>query len=136
MLLCCEPPMNGREPTGVSITAAIHHPAETTIDASAMSSTSRASGLLNRNMSAATGVTAMASPAMNPAAAESLRRTAVYTTPTVATPISAWGTRMLQELSPNTRTERPMIQSDAGGLSTVIELAASNEPKNHAFQLC
>ena len=43
---------------------------------------------------------------------------------------------MLHELRPNTRTDRPMIQSDAGGLSTVIELAASNDPKNQAFQLC
>ncbi len=75
-------------------------------------------------------------PAIRPAAAESLRRTAAYTTATVATPISAWGTRMLHELRPNARTDRPMIQSDAGGLSTVIELAASNDPKNHAFQLC
>ena len=201
MLLCCDPPMKGREPTGVSITAAIHQPAETTIEASAISrsttrrpslggaatryarpsggttsstcscfvrnpkpmsapvatihlrrpssiarnvvyaasvmrSTSSASGLLNLNMSAATGVVAITAPAIRPAAAESLRRTAAYTTATVATPISAWGTRMLQELRPNARTDRPMIQSDAGGLSTVIELAASNDPKNHAFQLC
>ena len=104
--------------------------------ASVMRSTSSASGLLNLNISAATGVVAITAPAIRPAAADSLRRTAAYTTPTVATPISAWGTRMLHELRPNTRTDRPMIHSDAGGLSTVIELAASNDPKNQAFQLC
>ena len=41
MLLCCEPPMKGREPTGVSLTAAIHQPAETTIDASAINRSPR-----------------------------------------------------------------------------------------------
>ena len=29
-----------------------------------------------------------------------------------------------------------MIQSEAGGLSTVMELAASDDPKNSADQLC
>ena len=43
---------------------------------------------------------------------------------------------MLHELSPKIRTDRPLIQSAAGVLSTVIELAASEEPKNQAFQLC
>ena len=52
----------------------------------------------------------------------------------MATPISACGTRMLHELSPNSRTDKAMIHSDAGGLSTVIELAASEEPKKKAFQ--
>ena len=43
---------------------------------------------------------------------------------------------MLQELTPNRRAERPITQSDAGGLSTVMKLAASEEPKKKAFQLC
>ncbi|BAS14418.1 hypothetical protein AHiyo8_27210 [Arthrobacter sp. Hiyo8] len=64
------------------------------------------------------------------------RLTARYSSQAVATPMSAWGTRMLQELSPKIRTERSMIQSDAGGLSTVMELAASDDPKNHAAQFC
>ena len=42
---------------------------------------------------------------------------------------------MLQELKPKIRTDRAITQSAAGGLSTVIELAASDEPKNNAFQL-
>jgi hypothetical protein len=42
---------------------------------------------------------------------------------------------MLQELSPKMRTDRPVTQRAAGVLSTVIELAASDEPKNQAFQL-
>ena len=41
---------------------------------------------------------------------------------------------MLHELSPNSRTDRPIIHSDAGVLSTVIAPAASEEPKNNAFQ--
>ena len=53
----------------------------------------------------------------------------------MATPISACGTRMLHALSPNTRTDSAIAHSDAGGLSTVIELAASEEPKKNAFQL-
>ncbi|SHV60235.1 Uncharacterised protein [Mycobacteroides abscessus subsp. abscessus] len=40
---------------------------------------------------------------------------------------------MLQLLSPNTRTDSSMSQSAAGGLSTVIEFAASEDPKNPAF---
>ena len=43
---------------------------------------------------------------------------------------------MLHELRPKMRTDRPMIHNEAGGLSTVIALAASDEPKNQAFQLC
>lgn len=42
---------------------------------------------------------------------------------------------MLQELRPKTRTVSAMIHRAAGGLSTVIELAASDDPKNIAFQL-
>ncbi len=63
------------------------------------------------------------------------RRTAAYSSPTAATPISACGTRMLQLLSPKIRTDSPVTHSAAGVLSTVIEFAASDEPKNHAFQL-
>ena len=42
---------------------------------------------------------------------------------------------MLQLLNPKIRTESAMTQSAAGVLSTVMKLAASEEPKNHAFQL-
>jgi hypothetical protein len=52
-----------------------------------------------------------------------------------ATPCNACGTRMLQEFRPNSRTDSAMIQSAAGGLSTVIALAASEEPKKNARQL-
>jgi hypothetical protein len=50
--------------------------------------------------------------------------------------MSASGTRMLQEFSPNTRTDRLITHRAAGGLSTVMKLAASLEPKNIAFQFC
>ena len=43
---------------------------------------------------------------------------------------------MLQELTPNRRAETSMTHSDAGGLSTVIRFAASEEPKSIAVQLC
>ena len=55
-------------------------------------------------------------------------------TATEATPIRASGTRMLQELSPNSRTDRPITHSAAGGLSTVMALPPSRAPKNQAFQ--
>ena len=53
----------------------------------------------------------------------------------MATPISTSGMRMLNELSPNTRTDSAITHREAGGLSTVIELPASEEPKKNAFQL-
>ena len=42
---------------------------------------------------------------------------------------------MLHDDRPNTRADSAITQSAAGGLSTVIALAASNEPKKNAFQL-
>ena len=51
----------------------------------------------------------------------------------MATPISAWGTRMLQLERPKSRTDRAIGHSASGVLSTVIELAASLEPKKNAF---
>ena len=99
------------------------------------SRTRRASGLLNRNIRAATGVSASTAPATSPAAAPNQRRTAAKRRPTAATPSSACGTRMLQAFSPNTRAESSITQRAAGGLSTVMKLAASEEPKKKAFQL-
>ncbi len=76
----------------------------------------------------ATGVLARAAPATRAAPAENRRRTIRYRTATAATPISACGTRTDHEFSPNTRTEMPITQRNAGGLSTVIAFAASEEP--------
>jgi len=45
------------------------------------------------------------------------------------------GWSLAQLLTPKMRAERPITHSAAGGLSTVIALPASSEPKNHAFQL-
>ena len=42
---------------------------------------------------------------------------------------------MLHELTPKTRAESSMIHSETGGLSTVMKLEESNEPKKNAFQL-
>ncbi len=50
-----------------------------------------------------------------------------------ADPISACGTRIAQEESPKARTESIIGHSDSGVLSTVMELAASEEPKKKAF---
>ena len=43
---------------------------------------------------------------------------------------------MLQLEKPNTRPERAITQSEAGGLSTVMKDEESSEPKKNAFQLC
>ena len=93
-----------------------------------MRSVRSASGLLKRNISAATGVNAITTPASNAAWALNQRRTAAYSTPTVATPINACGSRMLNELRPRTRTDSAIGHNDIGGLSTVMEFAASDEP--------
>lgn len=98
--------------------------------------TSSASGLLNRNISTATGVTARAVPAINPAAGPNDLRTVAHNSATLATPSRTCGTSMLQLLSPNSRTESSITHSEAGGLSTVIELAASEEPKKNASHDC
>src|ERR1700761_8398031 len=100
-----------------------------------MHSTSSASGLSKRNISTAAGVSASAAPAARPAAGLATRRTAPYSSPTDATPSRAWGTRSDQELNPKIRPDSSITHSDAGGLSTVIELPASSDPKKNAFQL-
>ncbi len=51
-------------------------------------------------------------------------------------PAIASGRRMLQELSPKRRTDSPMSIVPSGGLSTVMKLAESSDPKNQADQLC
>ncbi len=99
------------------------------------SRTSSESGLLNRNISTATGVNAKTAPASNAAPGENQRRTVAYSTPTAATPSRACGTSMLHGLSPKMRTERSVTHSEAGGLSTVMKFDASDEPKKNAFQL-
>ena len=98
-------------------------------------SVSSASGLSKRNMSAATGVSASTAPASRPAAAENRRRTAAWSSATEARPSSACGARMLHGPTPKIRAERPITHNDAGGLSTVMKLDESNEPKKNAFQL-
>ena len=67
--------------------------------------------------------------------AENRRRIVAYSTATLATPISASGSRMLNGLSPKILIDSAMNHRLIGGLSTVIELAASEEPKKKAFQL-
>ncbi len=96
---------------------------------------SSASGLLKRNINAATGVSAKTAPLSSPAPGPNWRRTAAYSTPVVATPIRACGTRICQAPSPKSRTDSIIGHSAAGGLSTVMELPASEEPKKKAFQL-
>ena len=93
-----------------------------------ISSTSSASGLLKRNISTATGVSADTAPAIRPAAGPYQRRTVAKSRPTVATPISACGTRRLHAFTPKIRAESAITHSEAGVLSTVIEFAASDEP--------
>ncbi len=42
---------------------------------------------------------------------------------------------MLQAFTPKSLAEIPITHSERGGLSTVMKLAASEAPKNSAFQL-
>jgi hypothetical protein len=94
-----------------------------------------ASGLLNRNMSTATGVSANATAAMWAAMSPAQRRTSRCRIRTDATPASASGSSMLHELKPKRRAESDCTHSAIGGLSTVMKLPASSAPKNIAFQL-
>ena len=109
--------------------------------AAVISNTSSASGLLNRNISAAAGVNASTAPAISPATVPcfgslNVRRIVAYSRPTAATPIRACGASAAQLFTPKIRIDNPVTHSAAGGLSTVMKLAASSEPKNQARQLC
>ncbi len=87
-----------------------------------------------RNISTATGVSARVAPARRPAVAEPVvRRTEACSSATAATPSSAWGASSDHEESPKIRTESAIGHSESGVLSTVIALAASEEPKKNAF---
>src|SRR5436309_2689475 len=101
-----------------------------------MSSTINASGLLNRNISTATGVSASSAPARMPAQWPNQRLTVACSSHTAATPSSACGTSIDQELKPKIRPDSSIGHRDSGGLSTVMKLDESNEPKKNAFQLC
>ncbi len=68
-------------------------------------------------------------------AGENQRFTAAKSSPTAATPSSAWGTSTLHAFTPKTRPEISMTHSDAGVLSTVTKFDASVDPKKNAFQL-
>ena len=84
----------------------------------------------------ATGVSASSAPAIKPAAGPAVLRTDADKSATDATPSSTWGSRIAKELTPNSRVLISITHSAAGGLSTVIVLAASDDPKRNAFQLC
>src|ERR1700758_1618760 len=105
----------------------------TAYPAAVISSTSSASGLLNRNMSAAAGVSASTAPAISPASGPNQRRTAANSRRTDSTPSTAWGASSDQELKPNSRPDSSSTQSDAGVLSTVMKLEESKDPKKKAF---
>ena len=96
--------------------------------------TSSASGLLKRNISAATGVSASTAPASSPAPAPNQRLTAREQADG-GTPSSACGTSMLELEKPKMRPDSAITHSEAGGLSTVMKFDESSEPKKNAFQL-
>jgi hypothetical protein len=48
--------------------------------------------------------------------------------------MSACGTRIAHDDSPKTRTDSAMTHREAGGLSTVIDPAASDAPYRNAVQ--
>ncbi len=103
--------------------------------AATSNSTSSASGLLNRNINAATGVSANTAPASNaaPVAADPPHGGVQQRRPR-PTPSSACGTSTLHGFSPNSRTDTSMTHSAAGVLSTVMALAASLDPNSIAVQ--
>ncbi len=102
--------------------------------AAVISSTMTASGLLNRNINAATGVNASTAPASNPVRGPLTRATAPYSSATAATAISACGISMLALLKPNICPDSPIAHCETGGLSTVMKLCGSSEPNNNASQ--
>ena len=91
-------------------------------------STSRASGLLWREIATVIGVSASARPPAKPAARPNGRRTRSYTSATAPMPISACGTSIASEWKPNTRTDSACTHRASGGLSTVCTPLTSNEP--------
>ena len=104
--------------------------------------TSSASGLLNRNISAATGETANSAPAPNAAAfsipVPTWERKPIlveWTMSRTLTPARRTCGRSIEnEENPKTRALSAMSHSAAGGLSTVIAFAESSEPKRKASQ--
>jgi hypothetical protein len=76
--------------------------------AAVISSTITASGLLNRNINAATGVNASTAPASSPVRGPLMRVTAQYTRATDATAIKASGISMLALLKPNICPDSPI----------------------------
>ena len=91
--------------------------------------------MLNRNISAAAGVSASTSPATSPAPDPNQRLTAAYSSSTDATPSSACGASSDHWLKPKTRPESSITHSEPGVLSTVMKFEESNDPKKNAFQL-
>ncbi len=73
-------------------------------------------------------MSAKATPAMSAAAGPNERRTAAHRTSAAATPASACGRSTANGLSPRSRTESPIAQIATGGLSTVMNPAASMAP--------
>ena len=102
--------------------------------AATSNSTSNASGLLYRNINAATGVSANAAPAIRPAAGPLVRRTVAYNSATAPTPIKACGSSMVNALKPKSLPDNAITHNAAGGLSTVMALPESNEPNSQAVQ--
>ena len=98
-------------------------------------STSSASGLLKRNISTATGVSAITAPASRPAPGRTSGAPSRRARRPRRRRTEPRGTRIDHEFSPKIRTERPISHSEAGVLSTVMELPASEDPKKNAFQL-
>src|SRR4051795_11707280 len=99
------------------------------------SSTSSGSGMSTRASASVTGESPSIAAARTPATGPNARRTVANSSPTVARVQSACGSNRLKEEKPNARADKPMSQIESGGLSTVMKLPGSSEPKNHAFRL-
>ena len=86
-------------------------------------------------MTTATGVRAKARADRWAAVSPAQRLTRWCRIRTEATPAAASGSSIDQELKPKSRPDRAWTQMAAGGLSTVMKLPGSIEPKKKAFQL-
>ena len=99
------------------------------------SSTSSGSGMSTRASASVIGDSTSMAAASRPATCPNARRTVVNSSPTVASVHRTCGSNRLKEENPKTRADRPISQIDSGGLSTVMKLPGSSEPKNHALRL-
>ena len=89
--------------------------------------------MLTRPIATDAGITARASALASAARSDAKRFTVPCTSATDPTVHRTEGSSIENDEKPNTRADSPMSQIDSGGLSTVMKLPGSSDPKNSAF---